>query len=111
VKTFESIDEFVEAAMSFDPEELPGNLFVSQAIEDGGAALETVVEDEDSVRGNVLQVFSVLLETGRGSYYFEYPFLEPYEMEEIQEKLEPLFASFPKVVLPQEEMSARRKPV
>ncbi|MET3576321.1 hypothetical protein ACFFIY_00725 [Bhargavaea ullalensis] len=111
MKTFETIDEFVEAAAGIDAEEQPGNLFVSQAIENDEVAQETVIEDEDSVRGNVMQVFSVLLETERGSYYFEYPFIEPYEMEEIQEKLEPLLEKFPKVVLPRVDMLEKRKAI
>ncbi|WP_040228497.1 hypothetical protein [Bhargavaea cecembensis] len=105
--TIESIDEFVNAAMGMDPEEEPGNLFVSQDSEYQELADETVIEDEDTVRGNVMQVFAVLLETERGSLYFEYPFVEPFEMEEIQEKLEPLFERFPKVVLPHEEMAKK----
>ena len=107
LKTLKTIDEFVEAAMGFDAEAHPGNLFVSQSHENGFEAEEVLMGDEDSVRKQVMQVFEVLLETERGSYYFHYPFSDPAEIEEIVAKLEPVYERFPKLVLPSEEMAEK----
>ncbi|MFC7365028.1 MULTISPECIES: hypothetical protein [Bhargavaea] len=107
MKTLKTIDEFVEAAMGFDAEAHPGNLFVSQAPENGFGADEVLMGDEDSVRKQVMQVFEVLLETERGSYYFHYPFSDPAEIEEIVAKLEPVYERFPKLVLQSEEMAEK----
>ncbi|SDE76320.1 hypothetical protein SAMN04488126_11945 [Bhargavaea beijingensis] len=87
METLKTIDEFVAAAMGFDAEVHPGNLFVSQSPENGFGAEEVLMGDEDSVRKQVMQVFEVLLETERGSYYFHYPFSDPAEIEEIVAKL------------------------
>ncbi|WP_213424238.1 hypothetical protein [Bhargavaea massiliensis] len=107
MKTLKTIDEFVDAAMGFDAEAHPGNLFVSQATENGFEAEEVLMGDEDSVRKQVMQVFEVLLETERGSYYFHYPFSDPAEIEEIVAKLEPVYERFPKLVLPSEQMAEK----
>ena len=107
METLKTIDEFVAAAMGFDAEVPPGNLFVSQSPENGLGAEEVLMGDEDSVRKQVMQVFEVLLETERGSYYFHYPFSDPAEIEEIVAKLEPVYERFPKLVLPSEEMAEK----
>ena len=107
MKTLKTIDEFVEAAMGFDAEAHPGNLFVSQSPENGFEAEEIMMGDEDSVRKQVMQVFEVLLETERGSYYFNFPFSDSVEVEEIVAKLEPVYERFPKLVLPSEEMAKK----
>ena len=104
MKLAASVKELIEFSDGIFTEENPVIIYVSQG---GRVPDETVLLDEDTASANKLQILTVLIHSEKESIYYEYPFNEVVEMEEINHQLEVLFERFSKEVIDAKTMARK----
>ncbi|MEK5069976.1 hypothetical protein [Sporosarcina sp. FSL K6-1508] len=104
MKLAASVKELIEFSDGTFTEENPVIIYVSQG---GRVPDETVLLDEDTASANKLQILTVLIHSEKESIYYEYPFNEVVEMEEINHQLEVLFERFSKEVIDAKTMARK----
>lgn len=104
MKLAASVKELIEFSDGIFTEENPVTIYVSQG---GQVPDETVLLDEDTASANKLQILTVLIHSEKESIYYEYPFNEVVEMEEINHQLEGVFERFSKEVIDAKTMAGK----
>ncbi|HEY4554720.1 MAG TPA: hypothetical protein VIG80_16110 [Bacillaceae bacterium] len=100
----QSVEEVLEFAEKARANSANGNLYVSQS---EMAPDEVFFGDEDTGRGNAHQLFSILLETSQGSIFYNYHFLQPFDLEDVNEILDQIESFYPKSVLDKKELDVK----
>lgn len=80
-----------------------GHLFVNQLNQ---YPEEPIFSDEDVSGRQALQLLKIVIQAGSHAIYYEYPFFEGTELEEINVQLKGVYDQFPKKVISKEEMEA-----
>ncbi|BAQ10750.1 hypothetical protein OXB_2279 [Bacillus sp. OxB-1] len=101
-----TLEELLEFAEQESADEREGHTFINQAdwVEE-----ETVLTDEDTGGALPLQLIRLIVQSAKHAIYYEYPFSEPAELEDMNYQLDPVFTRFPRVVLNREEMDRKKE--
>lgn len=98
-----TLEELVEFAVR-ESEGREGHTYINQSDwnEEG-----MILTDEDTGGALPLQLIRLIVQSAKHAIYYEYPFSEPAELEDMNYQLDPVFTRFPRVVLNREEMDRK----
>ncbi|MEK3934803.1 hypothetical protein MKY41_05725 [Sporosarcina sp. FSL W7-1349] len=99
-----TLEELVEFAEQESEGQRVGHTYINQS---DWIKEETVLTDEDTGGALPLQLIRLIVQSAKHTIYYEYPFSEPAELEDMNYQLDPVFTLFPRVVLNREEMEQK----
>ncbi|QTD41798.1 hypothetical protein [Sporosarcina sp. Te-1] len=100
MKQAETLQDFQTFADEADRKGEKGIIYVNQS---NKHFEEPLLSDEDTAGRAPMQLLRVILKVGGDSIFWEYPFFNTAELEEVNVQLEPIYKHFTKQVIELEE--------